>query len=355
MGRVRSRLVKSYGAVVASVRKRTGVGSGWGFVPKGDLQVAVNSRSAPELKRGREFTVLLWNVQFATSRKHLFFYEMGGTAVSVPRSDVDETLEAIATTLREVSPDLVLLQEVDRASRRTGFTDQHRILLEELSYPADTSATYHRVAYIPHPPGEHLGRVDMHLSVFSRFRLSSAVRAPLPLLRESFVRRLFNLRRAILEVRIPLEGGGEFVVLNTHLSAFSKGDGTLPRQMQAVKTRGEALDSAGVPWFLGGDLNALPPGDRPGRLGPSSVYYDGEGSTPVGPLFDAFTSVISAGAYQSDPARYRTYLPFQAQEPDRTLDYAFVGRGVTVVEARVLHEYNQCSDHLPLLVRICVD
>jgi hypothetical protein len=74
-------------------------------------------------------------------------------------------------------------------------------------------------------------------------------------------RAVFNLKRALFELQMPLEGGGAMTVLHTHLSAFSHGDGTLEAQVAALLECGAAATTAGQPWLLAGDMNALPPGD----------------------------------------------------------------------------------------------
>jgi endonuclease/exonuclease/phosphatase family metal-dependent hydrolase len=55
--------------------------------------------------------------------------------------------------------------------------------------------------------------------------------------------------------------------------------------------------------------------------------------------------------FAAEPERWRTYLPFGASAPDRTLDYAFVGRQVQLGEVVVLQETG-ISDHLPILVTL---
>ena len=59
-------------------------------------------------------------------------------------------------------------------------------------------------------------------------------RYQLPLLQESRLRRLFNLRRACLAT--PLRGPSRVSLLNTHLSAFSFGDGTVDKQVAVRAT-----------------------------------------------------------------------------------------------------------------------
>lgn len=307
---------------------------------------------APPLPRDRPLKVLVWNVQYAGSRAHWFFYD-GGQDVHVPASVVPATLDRIAEVIRAADADLVLLQEIDRDSARTGRVDEHAELLARLDFPCHVSTPYHRVAYVPHPSHRHLGKVDMHLSVFSRYRLDAATRTALPLMVEPWWRQLFNLRRALLEVSLPVDGGGHLRLFTTHLSAFSRGDGTLDRQMAVLDEATTRAELAGDWWLLGGDLNALPPGDDPTRLGAAGLEYT-EPVSPVTRLFERHASVIPAAQYQREPERFRTYLPYGATAPDRTLDYVFTGRKVGVVSARVLQELD-VSDHLPLLVELTLE
>lgn len=303
-------------------------------------------RDAPELRRGQPVRALVWNIQFAGGREHHFFYD-GGRAVSVSGATVEATLDRIAEVIARVDPDFVLLQEVDRDSRRTARIDQHAELLRRVPYPCHVSAPYYRAPYVPHPAHEHLGKVDMHLSVFSKYRLEGARRHQLARLDEPWWRRQFNLRRALLEVRLPLDEGGRFVIFDSHLSAFSQGDGTLARQVAQLQEHFEETEAEGTPWIFGADLNTLPPGDDPARLGESAVHYaDGSQSAP---LIERWGWPVPRDALATDPAPWRTYLPYGADQPDRTIDYVFHGAGVKPGAFAVLSDVTDASDHLPLL------
>jgi endonuclease/exonuclease/phosphatase family metal-dependent hydrolase len=285
--------------------------------------------------------VLVWNVQFCGSRRHRFFYD-GGRAVSVPEGDVRGSIAAMSAALRQEVPDLVVLQEVDRDSRRTRRIDQHAALLEAGGWASHASTPYHRVRYVPYPNHEHLGRVDMALSVFSRFHIAKARHHPLPLLKEGRVRQWFNLRRAALELHLPVAGGGTLRLFDTHLSAFSRGDGTLAAQIAVLDSLLCDAEREGA-WLLAGDLNALPPGDDPRRL-PDPQEYP-EATSPVARLLERYRSPVAA-----DPCaeRWRTYLPFGLDAPDRTLDWVFHGSGVQITGFEVLRAYSALSDHLPV-------
>jgi endonuclease/exonuclease/phosphatase family metal-dependent hydrolase len=320
-----------------------------------------NAAGAPTYDPAQPLRVLSWNVQYCAGTTQHFFYD-GGLAVSAVaprRASVRRTVEEVAAVIAAEAPDVVLLQEVDRASRRTGFVDQHARLLAALGgkYGCETSAWYWRVAYVPSPRQEHVGTVSMHLSVFSRFALASARRVPLPLLREPLYRRIFNLRRAVLDVRLATaDGGPGLALLNTHLSAFSGADGTLAKQVGVLRALTAELDApaaGGGQWVLAGDMNSLPPGvpaDRHLEASEAALY--GEAESPLAPLYADCIAVLPLGAMtdaQSAPA-YFTYKPFHASSADRTIDHAFVGRAVEVANARVVALPEWLSDHLPLVL-----
>lgn len=301
----------------------------------------------PSASLARPIRVLCWNIQYCGGREAAFFYD-GGARVRVPEAEVRATIRAVGEALREADADVVMLQEVDRGSDRTHRIDQLPLLAAHAGYPAWAATPYHQVRYLPFPAHEPMGRVNLQLAVLSRFRIGAATRRALAPLVEPAWRRAFNLRRAILDLRLPLAEGGEIAVLNTHLSAFSRGDGTLGRQVGQLLAHAQALEAADVPWLLGGDLNALPPGDDPKRLAPGDTTAYAEAESPVAPLFAAARSAVEAPAALADPARWGTYVPFGLREPDRTIDYLFTSRAGQSAEARVLTHLGGVSDHLPI-------
>jgi endonuclease/exonuclease/phosphatase family metal-dependent hydrolase len=146
-----------------------------------------------------------------------------------------------------------------------------------------------------------------------------------------------------------MDNGKELALLNTHLSAFSNNDGTLFEQVGQIDRHLMALEDSGVAWVLGGDFNALPPGDDVKRLAEKGASYGPE--TPMTKLYDRYTPIWTERMVRDVPKAIRTYLPFGATEPDRTIDYGFVGREVSLLGAEVLQERN-ISDHLPFVIRV---
>jgi len=300
------------------------------------------------LHRGDPIRIMSWNIRYAGGRKH-FFYE-GGSTVRVPIKDMLQTLLSIAKIIWRYNPDIVLLQEVDRNSARTGGIDQHDWLAKKLGYPWTISTPYHKVPYIPYPHYEHVGRVDMHLSIFSKFSLTSGWRYQLPDLIKPIWLQIFNLQHALLEVQIPFEGGS-LNLYNTHLSAFSYGDGTLDRQVAVIRKILQPALQIGKPIFLAGDFNALPPWDNPKRLGADASYYQ-DISPPIIPLMNYLYTPLTERIWRNAPNRWGTYLPYGTTHADRTIDWTFTGGPIETLNFTIISDIENASDHCPLLQTI---
>ena len=143
------------------------------------------------------------------------------------------TLNAIAEEILEIRPDVVLLQEVDRAMLRTGGIDQAEVLAEAVGMDGSFSTNLAR------------GAGQYGTLILSRFDIVQQGRIPL-------VRNPRSEARGLQWV--TLEVSGQAVrVYNTHL------DATRPdvRLAQARQVAGIVADDD-VPTILGGDLNAWP-------------------------------------------------------------------------------------------------
>ena len=316
-----------------------------------ELQTDTKKATTLSIKKGK-LRILCWNIQYSGSRNYHFFYD-GGKAVHVAKKDVEATIDSINGVVKKYNPDIILWQEIDRDSARTHRIDQLKRFLKANPYPSWAAAPYHKSAYVPHPSHKHMKRVNMQLAVFSRYTIKRATRHALPQLNESFLRKAFNLKRAVLEVEIPLKEGGSLILFDTHLSAFSFNDGTMVRQIKKIAELTQAAEKSGSPWLIAGDFNLLPPGFDRQKLGKQeAAYYPDAKDNPIATLFKTWTPGIAPADYNKSPETYNTYLPPKAKKADRWIDHVFVGTKTKVVKYEVLSQYGPISDHLPILIEI---
>lgn len=302
------------------------------------------------LAAGQTVKILSWNVQYMAGKDHWFFYE-GGTETAPTAADVGQTLDKVARIIKTENADIVLLQEIDENAKRTHYTDQLQRLIDRLPglYPCRTEAFYWKSGFVPHP--DVMGAAGMKLVILSKYKIHAAKRYQLPLIPENWVSQQFNLKRALLEARIAFNGH-EFVVMNTHLSAFAQGTDTMEKQVAAVKSIMADHSANNRPWVAGGDFNLLPPGNAYQHLRPAE-QSDYRPETEIKPLFDAFNAVPGKADVNSD-ARQQWFTHFpndpDIKAPDKTIDYIFYPDKLERNSARVRQSDTlDISDHLPVV------
>jgi endonuclease/exonuclease/phosphatase family metal-dependent hydrolase len=248
-------------------------------------------RGAPA---GREVTVLVYNIHAGmdTARQ--------------------SNLARVAEVVRRTGADLVLLQEVDRNTQRSGPTDQPAVLARLTGYSVAFGRTI----------GFQGG--DYGIALLSRWPIRRDTLIPLAVTAPPGRTAEGREQRGVLVAWVDAPGG-PLAVLNTHLDASGE-ELWRAQEIAGVLRAAATVDTAAVPLLVGGDMNALPESPIHQSLG-------GAG------LRDAW-----AGCGTGD---VRT---FPVNAPARRIDYLYLAGAVRCVEARVLPEF--ASDHRPLLVRL---
>lgn len=327
------------------------------YHPDAVESVEVKGQGGEPLRPGQELKVLSWNVQYMGGKNYVFYYDLPGDAGPDSRpsaEDIALTLDEVARIIHDENPDIILLQEMDVDSRRTDRADQMALLGEKISpqYRYSAQTYYHRALFVPHRM--IMGRVGLSLGVFSKYPISGAKRHQLAMMPMDFFTRMFYLKRCVLDCRLPVQGGGELAVLNTHLDAFAQGTDTMLRQAEQVRDMLAELDAQGLPWLIGGDFNLLPPGQRH-LISPSrQCSYNAESELAI--LSNRWPSVPAViDCIGPDRERWFTHFPNDPsiKAPDRTIDYIFYSRSMRMLRGSVRsHDTLRISDHLPVLISL---
>lgn len=244
--------------------------------------------------RGREVTVLVYNIHAGldTARQN--------------------NLERVAELVRTTGADLVLLQEVDRNTQRSGPTDQPAVLARLTGY----SMAFGRA--ISFQGG------DYGVALLSRWAIQRDTLIPLTVTAPPGRTAEGREQRGVLvaTIRAP---GGPIAVLNTHLDASGE-DVWRVQEIAGVLQAATTLRRRGVPLLIGGDLNALPESPIHQELR-AAGFRDAWPECGTG---DGFT--------------------FPATTPSRRIDYLYLTGEASCVSAEVIP--SGASDHRPLLVRV---
>jgi endonuclease/exonuclease/phosphatase family metal-dependent hydrolase len=210
------------------------------------------------------------------------------------RAALSSSLDQIASDLAALSPDVVMLQEVDRHADRSGDVDQAGALAEKLGMTSTFAAARTE------------GRGDFGVALLSRIAFESARRVELP-------------SDNAFEPRVAIDA--HLCAGDLHLRAASVHADVYPwAARQNADFLAENLkESVGEGVVVGGDLNSAPDGDGPA----------------------AFTT--------------RGFIDASADAPtfgSRRIDYVFVDRAAGNVGARDVPDTGDASDHRPQLVEL---
>lgn len=202
---------------------------------------------------GDEITVLTYNTGYAGLSRDEDFFMDGGTKVKPgSRELVEGNLAGISSVLKEQDADIYFLQEVDVNSSRTYHINEQTEYEKALAMDGMFACNF-KCDFVPYPLPP-IGKVTSGLVTMTGFKTTQATRISLP---ESFSWpvKTCNLKRCMLEVRIPLQNTDqELVMINFHLEAYDSGEGKIAQsRMLAEKLEEEYRKGNYV--IAGGDFN----------------------------------------------------------------------------------------------------
>ena len=279
----------------------------------------------PEPTEAQELVVLNYNIKYGGARL-TFFWECDGGRYNMTDQEVYTHLDNLAEFITDVDPDILILQEVDRNSLRSGYIDQTQYLLDNTPLNYGAYASQHQVDFLP---TDGMGHIDFGNAILSRWPISEATRIALPLVESypAYYKYLY-LKRHVLTAKIELPWNDGFYAVNTHLEAFSEEDAKL-NQINVFHEVLTDLSNAGFEWVAAGDLNSLPKGSERLSEFPDDCAgmfdaddYAGEEDW-LDPLFEDFNSAMNLDAYAVDNEAWFSYTGDPEKGWTRALDYVF--------------------------------
>lgn len=309
-------------------------------------------------------TVMTWNIKFGGARID-FFFDCYGDRVWMTEAEVRTHLAGLLAKIRQVQPDILLIQELDRDSKRSAYVDMLKYLADSSGLPYAVYASQWHVRYLPK---KGLGPINSGNAIFSRWPIDTAYRLPLPLVQAyPWWYRLFYLRRNLLVARIAHPTLPNFWVINTHLEAYvPQPDSTRYFQLQRLATLLDSLSQRGAIWIAGGDLNTVPPGTKKLKdfddnackeVDPTFVADDYSREVDwLLPFYARYREVIPLEAYQANEAAYYSHTVNGRGWWNRRLDYLFtnglwIEGDVHQDSMRGGMETFPLSDHAPVVGR----
>lgn len=206
-----------------------------------------------QLSPGNSLNVLTFNTGYGGLDKTEDFFMDGGSRVQPDsREQVEKNLQGISGILEENPADVYFLQEVDLDSKRSFSINQQEYYETALDLPSVFACNF-KCDFVPYPLPP-IGKVESGVLTMTDLEVSSASRLSLPV-SFSWPVSTCNLKRCMLETRIPLSGTDrELVLINFHLEAYDSGEGKAA-QSKVLADKLSKEYEAGNYVIAGGDFN----------------------------------------------------------------------------------------------------
>jgi len=317
------------------------------------LEISENPQNEAPLPSARpRFTVLSWNIGYCGLGQESDFFMDGGTQVHPLNEElVEKNYLGVLRTLQDRDPDVILLQEVDSSSTRSGM-DEVRSLAESLAGRSSAYALNFSAKFVPYPLPP-IGRVNSGLQTLSRFTLREASRISLPC-PFSWPVSMVNLKRCLLVSRVPLaDSDKELVLVNLHLEAYDDGEGKLAQSRQ-LRDFVEQEYQKGNYVIAGGDWNQIFPDTETAFPNTHKELWT-PGYLDEGELAEGWRYVWD-DAVPSCRLLNQPYDPADAQGTQYyVIDGFMVSPNLRVESVETLDEGFACSDHNPVLLTVSLE
>lgn len=290
-----------------------------------------------------------YNIGFgAYSADYSFFMDGGQESRARSAEAVYENVGGAMAAARDLSPDFLLLQEVDVDGTRSHHVDELEMVRTALGAGYDsTFAQNYDSPFLFWPLLEPHGANQAGQVTFSRYPIVSALRRQLPV--EEGAMKLVDCDRCYSVQRISVPGeAGELVLYNLHLSAYTSGGIIAEEQLRLLFSDMAGEYQKGNWAVAGGDFNKDLLGDSDQIFGVSGPAYTWAQPIPAQLVPEGLTVV--APFNQGDPAAScrNADRPYGPESYLVTVDGFVVSGNVTVLDSGVSDTGFLWSDHNPV-------
>jgi len=223
-----------------------------------DKIILAENKDADEISDTSEVSIMIWNIGYCGLSAEMDFFYDGGEMVRPLKEQVPKNLDGVLSFLeKNETTDFILLQEVDKGSRRSHYVNQYDAIHNKFPEKKSSFGKNYDVSFVPLPVTNPMGKVLSGILTLSSYQHSDATRYQFPG-NYDWPKGLFMLDRCFVVNRYPVSNGKELLIINTHNSAYD--DGSLKAgQMEYLKKLLEEEYSNGNYIAVGGDWNQCPP------------------------------------------------------------------------------------------------
>ena len=268
------------------------------------------------------FSIITYNIGYLSGMTN-------NLPIPKPKELFDDNLERVLLEIKKVDSDIIAFQEIDYNAARS-FKINQQDEIAKLGYNYKAQAVNWDKTYVPFPywpPSMHFGKIVSGQSVISKYPLKEHQRIVLERVADApFYRDALYLERLAQVVKVTLNEK-DIVLINVHLEAFDKN--TRKKQLKEVLTIFKTYKDK-FPTILLGDFNSRAR----------------DNNAVIQEIF-SMDDVGNAGFDEKNPSN-----TFNSKNPHKRIDYIFYTKNsIDYVSGKVLTQFGEASDHLPVLMQ----
>ncbi len=267
------------------------------------------------------FSIVTYNIGYLSGMTN-------NRAIEKPKSLFDNNLEKVKTEFKLLNADIIAFQEIDYASARSYKINQQNEIAK-LGYNYVAKAVNWDEKYVPfpeYPISMHFGEMLSGQSIISKYPIKDHQRIVLERIKDNpFYRDALYLERLAQVATVTIENK-DIIIINIHLEAFDKP--TRTKQLNYVIGLFNEYKEK-MPTILLGDFNSNPDDDDPAI---KKVFdLKGVGNAAFGDSYE---------------------YTFDSANPHKRIDYIFYTKNtIEYIDGKVLTQFGEASDHLPVEMR----
>jgi len=303
--------------------------------------------------------VMTWNIKFAGGRFN-FFFDCNGDYTLMTKKETVANLERIAQVIKQYDPDVLFIQEIDVASKRSEYVNELQWLLDNTLLNYGVFASDWKSDFISN---YGLGRMNSGNAILTKRKIFEIERFALPIAESSFDE--LNVQRCILQVKLILNNNNTVYLLSSQLSAFNP-DNLKLRQLDFLKSHLTGLDNGKQAFLLGATLNIVPHissqvnGFNDFTCESESEFSATDYSSQIGgiaEMYEKFSPAVSLNNLAANDSLHFTFSNSAQHTWNRKLDYLFSNHHFIEQSAVTLQTDVTfiASDHAPILARFILN
>ena len=283
------------------------------------------------------FSIITYNIGYLSGMTN-------NMAVDRTKELFDENLRKSSNLFSELNPDFIAFQEIDFDADRSFNVNQMKEITNQSNFNYSAKAVNWDKQYVPFPYwpiSQQFGKVVSGQAVLSQYPiLESSIHTLVKPEGNPFYYNAFYLDRLAQITKIKI-GKKTLHIINIHLEAFH-GD---TREIQIKTVLGIVHQySEKHPVILCGDFNSTPP----------EASNPWQNDNVIRTMLADFQLEMAINM-DANKANESNYYTFNSEDPDRRIDYFFYNpKFIKILDARVLTEAEQISDHLPVWMKFTI-